>query len=273
VAAFGAWFHYIGAIDQNLIGNGANAYPELLAEGHQRTSTRPWFPLWAPPVGLVGTAVPNTPPNTVPATVNGSGPGTLVVPVDAPLDLAATTAGADPDNYTLGTINPGLTPSIGELWEFTVGPGIVLNPTVSPTTAFLTQGGDYRLIHAITDGIEEDAPTGFVKLDTGLANQFEIRAVQAVANVPETGALDTDIPIDATGSTAGSAGAPPSLATPPMPPLVIAWAGDSPNLVIANPGSEITTVRTSVPGTYTVTLTATTAGGVSHSTSNSVTIG
>lgn len=272
VAAFGAWFHYIGAIDQNLIGSGANAYPELLAEGHQRTSTRPWFPLWAPPVGLVGTAVPNSPPNTVAATVNGIGASTIVVPLNAPLALAAPTAGADPDNYPLGAISPGVTPNTGELWEFTLGPGTVVTPNSSPTTGILTSGGDYRLIHAITDGIEQDAPTGFLIFDTNLANVFTISAVEAVANVPATGALSATIPIDATGSTAGSAGAPPSVAMPPIPSLTIVWTTDSPNLVVANPNAESTTIQAAVAGTYTVTLTVTTAGGVAHSMSTPITI-
>lgn len=284
VGAFGAWFNYIGFVHQQFLGGGFKAYPELLAEGHLRTSRRPWFLLWATPIGLVGTLASNTPPTTGTATVDGltrtqidplTGNINLIniVPAGSELSLQVTTIGIDPDSYPLAAINPGTSPNVGELWEFTVGKddGIVADPNNSSTTAKVSSGGDYELIYAVTDGIE--LPGGIISASSLnpnlnvviLSNIFWIRVVEAVANVPPNGSFGEDIPIDAKDSTAGSAAAVPSRATGGIPLLNILWTTDPPDLVVANPNAEETTIRSnaSTPTEYKVTLRVTTSG-VSH---------
>jgi hypothetical protein len=47
VAAFGALFHFVGALDENPPGSrGANAFAEQLAESHANRPGRPTIPLW-----------------------------------------------------------------------------------------------------------------------------------------------------------------------------------------------------------------------------------
>ena len=104
LAAFGSWFHAIGGIDENVVqraigASGLSTYAEILPEGHARNTTRPWFPLWAPPVGPVGTTS-NVPPTAGTATVNGAAPNvtpaSLVVAAGSTLTLASAGA-VDPD--------------------------------------------------------------------------------------------------------------------------------------------------------------------------------
>jgi hypothetical protein len=49
VAAYGAIFHYIGAIDENVVGRGAGAYAERFADSHDPTTAGtlpPWAEIW-----------------------------------------------------------------------------------------------------------------------------------------------------------------------------------------------------------------------------------
>jgi hypothetical protein len=50
VAAFGSIFHYIGAIDENVVGRGPGAYAEQLADSHDMTrvvaDTTVWQEIW-----------------------------------------------------------------------------------------------------------------------------------------------------------------------------------------------------------------------------------
>jgi hypothetical protein len=276
VAAFGSWFHYIGAIHEGILGLsglGPNAYAELLPEGHSRGSTRAWFPLWAPPVGLGGT-VSNTPPAVPSAMVDGfTGAAPIVVAAGATLTLSGG-APSDPDGYYLAAVNPGISTNVGVLWAFSRRPNgsaaAVVGPNLTNTTANVDIGGDYSLVYALTDGMELDAGAETVQ-DELIPNFFQISVVQAVIHVAPTGVPYTSIPITATGSTAGSAGALPGSGST-APDLIIAWTADSPNLVIANPDLAHTSVQTSVAGTYNLSLTVTTTGGVSHTATAEIVI-
>jgi hypothetical protein len=46
LAAFGWVFHFIGAIDENVVGEGAHAYSEQFAESNVPASAHPTLPLW-----------------------------------------------------------------------------------------------------------------------------------------------------------------------------------------------------------------------------------
>ncbi|MFZ5818117.1 MAG: toxin TcdB middle/N-terminal domain-containing protein, partial [Bacillota bacterium] len=46
LAVFGSIFHFIGAIDEMVLGNGANAYSEQLAESNVPGTTGPILPMW-----------------------------------------------------------------------------------------------------------------------------------------------------------------------------------------------------------------------------------
>jgi RHS repeat-associated protein len=50
VAAFGSIFHFVAAIDQNVLGSGKDTYSEVLAESHDPTKADPtqWWDMWDP---------------------------------------------------------------------------------------------------------------------------------------------------------------------------------------------------------------------------------
>jgi hypothetical protein len=50
VAAFGSIFHFVAAIDQNVLGSGKDTYSEVLAESHDATKAEPtqWWDMWDP---------------------------------------------------------------------------------------------------------------------------------------------------------------------------------------------------------------------------------
>jgi hypothetical protein len=288
VAAFGAWFHYIGAIHENVIPTpapffGAGTYPELLAEGHLRQSTRPWFPLWAPPAGPSG-LTSNAPPTTAPSTVNGTPAGAntpsgfafspspaapIVIPSLGTLTLVGAGA-TDPDGYPLAAINPGTTPAIGTLWAFVppfmpagAAPTVAL-PNAANTTATADGGGDYQLAFAVTDGVEAN-------IDAHL-----ISVVQAVATVPPTGVRNTPIACNAAGSDAGTAGSLPGSGLP-APALTLLWdtVPAAPEASFDNPASATPNLTVTVAGDYVVRLTVTenfTGTGISHSVTAAITI-
>jgi hypothetical protein len=289
VAAFGSWFHLIGAIDENYVSVSFGVYSELLPEGHQRISTRPWFPLWAPPLGPVP-GPSNRPPVRGAPTVNGVGAGGGAASVVIPAASTATLAGAsatDPDTFPLGVVAPGVTPALGTLWAITARPSgsaaAVATEFAADTTANFDIGGDYLLILAVTDGIElaggdvaripTSSPTQlpFV-LGDGQLDEFGISVVEARITGPSQVAVGGSITLSAAGSTAGSAG-PPVLAGAPA--LLLAWTA-SPELTltpIASP--EEIVVQGNVPGTYSVQLTATeqvSGTGVSHVTAVDITV-
>jgi len=50
VAAFGSIFHFVAAIDQNVLGAGSNCYSEVMAESHDPAKAKPaqWWDVWDP---------------------------------------------------------------------------------------------------------------------------------------------------------------------------------------------------------------------------------
>lgn len=287
VAAFGSWFHYIGAIHELIpppAGAGLAAYSELLPEGHLRQATRPWFRLWDPPVTTLTGTTSNAPPTVAGVTANGILSTLAVAPQVIPAGTTLVLAGgtpSDPDAFPLAAVNPGLTPNVGVLWAFSTTPAgssaAVVAPNSTATTANVDIGGDYTLIYAVTDGMALDSG---IELPTPAAmpNFFLIRVVQAVVTVPPAatvlGAAGTPIPISAAGSTAGTAGAlAGTTIVPPPPVLAVNWVvapdptdplGAGAVITIADNTAADTTFTADRAATYQVTLTVTTAGGVSH---------
>ncbi len=286
VGAFGAWFHYIGFIHEQFLGGGAAAYSEILPEGHLRDAAKPWFPLWAPPVGIGGMSS-NTPPTLPIATVNGAGAGgRIVVSALTPLTLSGGGLPTDPDNFPQGAVTPGVGPSVGVLWGFlSKPPGSTahpLFPNANDTVAVADIGGDYQIGYAVTDGIDLAEGASLMVASTNpalagafvtLSNIFDLSVVQAVATVPATGAANTDIPISAAGSTAGTAGTLPTPGgAPPPAALTVAWAANPAGLTFVGSTAATTTMQTAVPGHYDISLTVTTPGGVSDTTTAGIDI-
>ena len=298
LAAFGSWFHAIGAIDENgltpaIPGTGENSYAELLAEGHLRDSTRPWFPLWTPPNGPIG-ATSNVPPTAGAATVNGvppnAAPASIVVSAGSTLVLAAAGA-ADPDMFPQGVVAPGATPAVGVLWDFYVRPNgsaaVVADTLNENTSAAIDIGGDYSLAFALTDGIQLAGGNDSVTLGGGFAGaaEFGVSAVQAVitdnsgttvSDTQFTAGLGSNIQLSAASSAAGSAGVAVANGTP-TPLLIFAWTwatNGAGTLTLTSGGPpELIDVQCNSSGIFTVTLTATeqhTGTNVSHSTHTTI---
>jgi hypothetical protein len=285
VAAFGSWFHLIGAIEENIPPGSIRGYSELLPEGHQRISTRPWIRLWAPPLGPVDED-PNTPPLRGTPTVNGVGASGGAAPVVLPAASTATLAGAsatDPDTFPLGVVAPGVTPALGTLWVITNRPSgsaaAVAAEFAADTTANFDIGGDYLLVFAVTDGIElaggdeiatpTSSPT---LLGRGVVDEFGISVVEARITGPSQVAVGGSITLSAASSTAGSAG-PPVLAGAPA--LLLAWTAPPQLTLTPSASPEEIVVQGNVPGTYSVQLTATeqvSGTGVSHVTAVDITV-
>lgn len=281
VAAFGSWFHLIGAIDENYISsNGAAVYSELLPEGHARDSTRPWIALWAPPLGNVGAGA-NVPPRVGAPTVNGvglvGGVATVVIAAGSTATLTGATA-SDPDTFPQGAVSPGVTPAVGTLWEIVARPAgssaAVAAINSADTTAAFDVGGDYTVLFAVTDGIElsgggQLSSVGVAGLDLFLLSVVEARITGAaqVAN-------GATITLSAASSTAGSAGA----ATVGAAPLLsMTWSTAPGSGVTLTPRAEpeLIDVRGTLVGTFSVTLTVTeqfTGTSVSHSATVTVTV-
>jgi hypothetical protein len=290
LASFGSWFHAIGAIDENVVqgaigSTGLSTYSEILPEGHARDSTRPWFPLWAPPVGPVGTTS-NVPPTAGTATVNGAFPNaaaaSIVVAAGSTLTLASAGA-ADPDTFPQGLVGPGATPPLGTLWDLPVLPAgsaaVVAGPFLANTTAAIDIGGDYSVAFALTDGIQLAGGADVVLLGAGLAGaaEFGVSAVQAIISGPTVVGIGASITLSAASSTAGTAGvavAPPGGGGPPL--LLFAWTTNGGAALTLTPGAtpELIVVQRNGAGNFTVTLTATeqfTGTSVSHSTTTPIT--
>ncbi|MCE2999188.1 MAG: hypothetical protein ACK59Y_02915 [Betaproteobacteria bacterium] len=262
VGAFGPAFHYIGALDENVFGGGENAYAEIIAESQQRDADRPFLSIWTPPVGpIAGPAGANTRP-----TVAAPWPAVIppaVAAVGQMIPLDASTGVADPDGYPLAAINPGGTPPLGFLWLIQAPPGslaALANDAADPNIFVPDLGGDYTWRALLTDGLN------------GNARQAILSVVQARANGPYAGAPNAAIPLSAAGSTAGSAGALPSVAAAGAPVLTLAWTVTLGGAIatLNNPTSESPTFTAPV-GNYEVTLTAT-AAGVSHTAIATVTV-
>lgn len=282
MGTFGCWFWAIGAIHENipaLPNSGARAYPELLAEGHARESTRPWFPLWAPPVVITALGS-NVPPIDAGITAGGIPPFSLIVTAVGDLiPLSAATA-TDPDGFPQAAVNPSVTPALGFFWVFDTSTGqqpvganpLVLTATAATADAIVDRGGDYLLWGLVSDGIE--GPPVF-----GSAN-WRIAAIEARANGPYTGTINTPITLAAAGSAGGTAGSLPVV--PPAPPpatlLVLAWSiivnVPGATATLAPAGSPAPIFTTDTPGAYTVQLTVTDGitGAVSHSSRTTVII-
>jgi hypothetical protein len=261
LGAFGSAFHWIGALDELVFG--LNAYAEIIAESQQRDAVRPFLPMWTPPVGpIAGAAGANTPPTTTPAW-----PAVIPPPVAAAgqiIPLDASTGVLDPDGYPLAAINPGGTPPLGFLWLIQPPPGslaALANDAGDPNTFVPDRGGDYTWTAVHTDG-----------LNGNLIPVTLLSVVEALANGPYTGAPNQPITLSAAGSTAGTAGALPSVAIAGAPVLTLAWTvtvGGA-GATLDDPTSESPTF-TAPAGVYELTLTVTGAG-VSHAVTAAVTV-
>jgi hypothetical protein len=172
LAAFGFLFNFVGWVHERLLDlffnhSGGHAYLEFLCEGIRRMSgdpnqfpdANPWIAMWAPPLTLSGTAGGNA-RVTLNATIDTTaiGPNTSVtVGVGTPVDLVATGC-VDDDDYPMGTISPGGTPSLGFRWRLTSRPGTSMasipNPTSASTTFTADVSGPYKITFAVTDGAE-----------------------------------------------------------------------------------------------------------------------
>ena len=267
VAAFGGWFNYIGWVHQNFfplfLNGGARAYAEVLAEAHLRDSTVPWFPYWAPPVGLTA-LTPNAPPTYGVVTADGLPP-----PADLTLSAGSTVALAgsstDPDGYPAAALVPG-SPATGVLWAVSIEPvpgaAVIAGPTTATTTAILARGGDYTLAFAATDGAELPTPP------TSLS--FSMKVVEAVVNTPGIASVNQAFTADGSMSTAGLA-----LDGTPLG-LTFAWSVTPTSATIPDPSLPTVPITPTETGQHTVTLTVTAAigggAGVSHTTTRAVTV-
>jgi hypothetical protein len=170
VAAFGFLMNAIGWLHERIVdiftGSGGRAYFEFLCEGIRRMSgdpqfpdDNPWIAMWAPPLALAGPGGGNG-RIAFAATVDGD----AVVPslsvnaaVNGPIALDAS-ASADPDNYPMGTISPGGTPTLGFRWEVTTRPpgsnAAIPNATHAVTTFTADVPGSYQIAIAVCDGAE-----------------------------------------------------------------------------------------------------------------------
>jgi hypothetical protein len=287
VAAFGSWFHLIGAIEENIPPGSISGYSELLPEGHQRISTRPWIRLWAPPLGPVG-GDSNRPPLRGTPTVNGAGAGGGAASVVIPAASTATLAGAsatDQDTFPLGVVAPGVTPALGTLWVITARPSgsaaAVAAEFAADTTANFDIGGDYLLILAVTDGIEL-VGGDLLRTPTSSPTQLPLPAlgtqldefgmVEARITGPSQVAVGGSITLSAASSTAGSAG---QVGGGAAPALLLAWNGPPELTLTPSASPEEIVVQGNVPGTYSVQLTATeqvSGTGVSHVTAVDITV-
>jgi hypothetical protein len=281
VAAFGSWFHLIGAIDENFIAaNGANAYSELLPEGHARDSTRAWIRLWAPPLGPVA-AGSNVPPLRGNPTVNGAGagggPASVVITAGDTLTLVGASA-SDPDSFPQGVVSPGVTPALGALWAIAERPtgstAAVTAHLTADTTATFDIGGDYLLVFAVTDGIELASGGNLNVVRGGGLDEFGISVVEARITGPGTVAVGETITLSAATSAAGSAGAVGGVAAPP---LLLAWNVAAGTALTLTPGAvpEEINVRGNETGLHILQLTVTeqfSAAGVSHSAAVVITV-
>jgi hypothetical protein len=272
VSAFGSWFHFIGFVDEEIIQRSTGVYSEILPEGHLRGAGAPWFLLWAPPVGLAG-STPNTPPVQPVATINGipsggvPGGGPIVVPSLTPLQLDGGGLPSDPDSYPMGAVTPGAGPSVGVIWCFGSRPtgssAQPLFPNRTQTLAVVDVGGDYLIGYAVSDGCDLAEGTSLMPV-VALSNQFTVSVVQAVMQIGANRTINAATPVDALGSTAGSAGTLPTpSAPPPANALTVMWSADRPEMTFAAPTAAATTMQTPVAGHYEISLTVTTAGGVS----------
>ncbi len=262
VAAFGAWFTYIGWVHQNFFPTGLNggprAYAEVLAEAHLRDSTIPWFPFWAPPVGLAG-LTPNAPPTFDTVTVDGLPPGAFLN-YSAGASLTLSGASADADGYPAAALIPG-SPATGVRWAFSTQPAAaaaaITGATTGTATAVVPRGGDYTLAFASTDGAE---------LPVGGPLSFTAKVVEAVVSVPIVASVNQSFTADGSMSTAGVdfAGAPL--------PLTFAWSITPPSAVIADATLPTISVTPTETGPHVVTLQVTAAGaaGTSHTASGTV---
>ncbi len=261
-AAFGSWFNYVGWAHQNFFPPGLNggprAYAEVLAEAHLRDSTQPWFPFWAPPVGLTA-LTPNAPPTFGTTTVDGLPPGAFLN-YSAGASLTLSGASADADSYPAATLIPG-SPATGVRWVFTTQPAgagaAIAGATTAATTATVPRGGDYTLAFVATDGAQ---------LPTAGALVFTPKVVEAVVSVPIVAVVDQPFTADGSMSTAGADLAGAAL------PLTFAWSVAPPSAVIADPTLPIISVTPSETAPHVVTLTVTAAGaaGTSHTASSAV---
>jgi hypothetical protein len=260
VAAFGSWWHLVGAIDERIRGIQARqAFAEMLAESHMHAASAPWFPLWGGPGGVAaGTA-------NAPATVARIDPMLGTVPTSTFSASSAATLTADglddPDGFPLLLADPGVNPAFGILWKITpADPNqdfSIDDPNATPAVLTLLSGGDYRIDFLITDGLEGSSKTKTVSV------------VEARANGPYEGAVGTPVQLLATGSTGGSAGRLPSVTAPGVPVMTLNWtlvAGPTPTAVgtFDNAAAEEPTFTGDQAGDYTIRLQVTeSAGGVS----------
>lgn len=264
VAAFGTWFTLIGWLHQNVfpaaLNGGPRAYSELLAEAHLRDSTLPWFPFWAPPVGLTA-LTPNAPPTYDTVTVDGLPPGAFLNNI-AGDTLALAGASTDSDSYPAAALVPG-SPATGVRWVFSAEPvpgaGIITGATAATGTAVVSRGGDYTLAFAATDGAE---------LPGAGALSFSVKVVEAVVLTPGQASVNQAFAADGSMSSAGLAldGTPT--------PLTFAWSVMPASAMIASPTAATTgiTPNEAVPHTVTLTVTAAGAAGLSHTASRTVTV-
>jgi hypothetical protein len=173
VAAFGCLFTLVGWVHERILsifGTSGHAYFEILCEAIRRVSgdpaqlsnANPWIPMWAPPVTLAGPGGGNG-RVVVDATIDGVpvDDGLVVtVGVGTAIDLDASGC-SDPDNYPMGTISPGGTPSVGFRWRVTARPNgsiaVIPNATSATTTFTADVAGDYEITLAVTDGAEGEA--------------------------------------------------------------------------------------------------------------------
>ena len=254
VGAFGPAFHYLGALDENVLGGGFDAYAEIIAESQQRAEPRPFLPLWVPPVGP--TFAIDT-PNSAPTTgVWPPLPPPTETAVGAVVSLDASTGVSDPDNYPLAAINPGSTPALGFLWVFQGPAGSVAalaNDTLGVNTFIPDRGGDYAWTAAFTDGLDGATFAGVMSV------------VEARANGPYVTPRGQPATLSVAGSTAGSAGALPSLAT--AAPLALAWSliSGPAGSALANAATETATFSAASGGDATLRLTVATLAGTAHS--------
>jgi len=266
VAAFGSWWHLTGAIDEAI--QGSAAFAEMLAESHMHGSTAPWFPLWGVPGGFAATTA-NTPATFTSLTATDGITIGTVFPAATALTLTAAGT-ADPDGFPLALADPGVNPSFGVLWTVTpTGPGTqtftLPAPNANPSVLTPTTGGDFGVLFRISDGME------------GIAGLLTLNIVEARPNGPYTGTVGTPVPVFATGSTAGTAGALPSVAAPGTPVLTLAWtvvSGPTPAATgsFDNPAAENPNFTGSAAGVYTISLLVTEPGGVAHAATTTVTL-
>lgn len=266
VAAFGSWWHLVGAIDEAI--QGTAAFAEMLAESHMHDSTAQWFPLWGVP-GSFGATTANTPATFTTFTIgDGTTTGTIF---PAGTLLALTAAGpTDPDGFPLSLADPGVNPLFGTLWAVTpAGPGTqtftLPTPNANPGALTPATGGDYNVRFMISDGME------------GIAGIATLNVVEARPNGPYTGTAGTPVPVFATGSTAGTAGVLPSVATPGTPLLTLAWtlvSGPTPAATgsFDNPAAETPNFTGDTAGVYTISLQAAESGGVAHAATTTITL-